>query len=239
MRVNVQNWTSALSSKQQEGLQRRRWRSWLEERCWKWRKTLEIREMHRDEGQAMPRDLGQWHLWLVTASRQDFLPSLPTPALISLQGKDAEPERRQHCGGGVNKQLCEKTKWGKTSGIIGSKINPSVQIYHGLLLTLSHPWRSPVFVLWQNVTQSLWLVSHCVRLQLLNSCKIQVSDACTARRIDDAFGDLQAYSWDSVPPPDCGSFNTVRAATEMHAFPKASGFWNYCFAFLKTCGISE
>lgn len=56
---------------------------------------------------------------------------------------------------------------------------------------------------------SLW------QAQLPNSCKIQVSDA---GRADTAFGDLQVYGWDSVPPPDHASFK--------HAFPKAWGFWN-------------
>lgn len=191
-------------------------------------KMLKVQEGFGDQKDAQgwnPGNVqGPWPVTSVTASREDFLPSHAAPAAILLHGRDAEPGRRQHQGGGANKQ-CEKTNWGKTCYTIGSKLNSSVQICHGLPLILSHSWLSPVFVLWWNVTQGLWLVSHCVKLHcwipakskflmlahpegpmvLLGTCKL--------------IPRFSASSW-------LWMLYTVQAATEMHAFPKAPGFWN-------------
>lgn len=62
----------------------------------KWGNILEIRLLHRDEGQGMPKapwpvtpatgDCEQLH----STNRPDFLPNYPTPAGISLQGRDVK-----------------------------------------------------------------------------------------------------------------------------------------------------
>lgn len=68
-RVLERNWS------QKEGILERRTRLWLEERSCKWKKILEIKDMHRNEWLGMPRNLGQWYLH--DRKQHNFLPNFP------------------------------------------------------------------------------------------------------------------------------------------------------------------
>lgn len=68
-RVLERNWS------QKEGILERRTRLWLEERSCKWKKILEIKDMHRNEWLGMPRKLGQWYLH--DRKQHNFLPNFP------------------------------------------------------------------------------------------------------------------------------------------------------------------
>lgn len=196
---------------------------------------LKVQEGFGDQKDAQgwkPRNVrGLWPVTSVTASREGFLPSHAAPAAISLRGRDAKPGRRQHQGGGANKQ-CEKTNWGKTCCTIGSKLNSSVQICHGLLLTLSHLWLPPVFVSWLNVSQGLWLVSRCVRLHYWIPAK---SKFLMLAQLEGPM--LLLGTCKLIPGFNASSclwiFYTVQAATEM----QVSGI--NCSAFPKACGTCE
>lgn len=89
-----------------------------------------------DKCHGMPRDLGQWHLRWVTLKQQhsgnqhNFILNLPGPALTSLWDSGDS-------GNIVLGQDSETTKQGRSSNLVGSSINPSVQIQHEVFTCLA------------------------------------------------------------------------------------------------------
>lgn len=152
---------------------------------------------------------GPWPVRTVTGDRAD--------RAFCWGPGEAAPRR------GSDQTTVEKTKWGKISDLIGSKINPRVPIYHGLLLALSHPWPPAVVVPWQNITQGLWLVSHCVKAP---ATEFLQNPSCWCLKGWCCFWGPASFSLGSSASSCPRILYTVQAAAEMR-------YLSQCFRFLE------